>query len=226
MKSTIIQEIGQSEILLPSLIANGLAANDRLKARLSVLQAALQHVRHPAAGFDLVDECRRAGIDPVAMEGLVKRANPIGDTQIAAPGLADLLAAIWDDMNDMIRAIEAGDASAGQSARERLADVRQRAAAGETDTIEVSKIALLTRVTDRAEDSLHRLIMDLHKSLNRLSALHAEEILAGAHVYGLLPEDRSAIEAFMRGVDSTRQLKFDHPGLATTATRIGSQLTI
>jgi len=68
--------------------------------------------------------------------------------------------------------------------------------------------------------------MDLHKALNRLSAAHAEEVLAGAHVYGLLPEDRPAVEAFMRGVESTRKLKFDHPGLATTATRSGARLTI
>ncbi len=35
-----------------------------------------------------------------------------------------------------------------------------------------------------------------------------------------------AVEAFTRGVESTRKLKFDHPGLATTATRSGQRLTI
>ena len=42
----------------------------------------------------------------------------------------------------------------------------------------------------------------------------------------LLPEDRPAIEAFMRGVEATEKLKFGHPGLATTATRTGGRLTI
>jgi hypothetical protein len=46
--------------------------------------------------------------------------------------------------------------------------------------------------------------MDLHKGLNRLAAEQAEEVLAGAHVYGLLPQDRPAVEAFMRGLQSTR----------------------
>ena len=68
--------------------------------------------------------------------------------------------------------------------------------------------------------------MDLHKDLNSLAAAHAEEVLAGAHVYALLLEDRPAIEAFMRGVEATRKLKFSHPGLATTATRAGARLTI
>jgi hypothetical protein len=68
-------------------------------------------------------------------------------------------------------------------------------------------------------DSLHRLVMDLHKMLNELAARCAETTIAGAHVYGLLPEDCPAVEAFMRGVNSTSKLKFDHPGLATTAAR-------
>ena len=44
--------------------------------------------------------------------------------------------------------------------------------------------------------------------------------------HALLPEDRPAVEAFMRGVDATKKLKFGHPGLATTATRAGGRLTI
>jgi uncharacterized protein Yka (UPF0111/DUF47 family) len=68
--------------------------------------------------------------------------------------------------------------------------------------------------------------MDLHKALNRLAAAHAEEVLAGAHVSALLPEDRPAVEAFMRGVQATEKLKFGHPGLGTTATRAGGRLTI
>jgi hypothetical protein len=68
--------------------------------------------------------------------------------------------------------------------------------------------------------------MDLHKSLNGLAVEHAEEVLAGARAYGLRPQDRPAVEAFMRGVEATRRLKFDHPGLATTAMRSGSRLTI
>jgi uncharacterized protein Yka (UPF0111/DUF47 family) len=68
--------------------------------------------------------------------------------------------------------------------------------------------------------------MDLHKALNGLATSHAEEVIAGAHVYALQPQDRPAVEAFMRGVEATRKLKFNHPGLATTATRAGARLTI
>ena len=89
MKSEIIEQLGQFDLLLPSLIAEGLAANDRLKARLSVLQAAAQHAREPlGARFDLAGECRAAGIDTMAMEPLVNRATLSAGERLSAPGLA------------------------------------------------------------------------------------------------------------------------------------------
>ena len=227
MKSEIIEQLGQTDILLPSLIAEGLAANDRVKARLSVLQAAGRHARDPgSARFDLTDECRAAGIDPMAMESLVNRARLLAGELVTAPGLGSLGSAIWDDVATMIRAVKAGDKVAGEAARERLSAIRAANEPGPSDTIALAQIAGLTGISDGGECGLHRLVMDLHRSLNGLAAAHAEEVLAGAHVYGLLPEDRPAIEAFMRGVESTRRLKFDHPGLATTATRSGARLTI
>jgi hypothetical protein len=47
MKSRIVEQLGQAEILLPGLVAEGLRANDRAKVRLSVLQAAAEHARDP-----------------------------------------------------------------------------------------------------------------------------------------------------------------------------------
>jgi hypothetical protein len=38
MKSRIIEQLGKTDILVPSLIAEGLAANDRVKARMSALR--------------------------------------------------------------------------------------------------------------------------------------------------------------------------------------------
>ena len=76
MKSEIIEQLGQIDLLLPSLIAEGLAANDRVKLRLSILQAAARRARDPKnARFDMARECRDAGLDQVAMETLVNRAT-------------------------------------------------------------------------------------------------------------------------------------------------------
>jgi hypothetical protein len=79
---------------------------------------------------------------------------------------------------------------------------------------------------DGHPDSLHRLVMDLHKRLNAMQADISEEKLDGAAVYGLSETDRPFVLAFMAGVNRTAKLKFNHPGLATTATRSGSRLVI
>ena len=70
------------------------------------------------------------------------------------------------------------------------------------------------------------LVMDLHKEINRLQALIAEEEIAGARAYGITAADRPLIKAFMTGVQQTAPMKFDHPGLATTAARSGDTLLI
>ncbi len=229
MKSEIIAELGQTDLLLPSLIAEGLAANDRIKVRLSILQAAAQHAREAGgARFDLSGECRAAGLDEVELETLVNRAAMAAGARVAAPGLGALGAAIWDDAAKMIRAVKAGDPAQADRAAGRLAAIQAASSLGASDDVALAEIARLTSLSagDGDGDSLHRLVMDLHKALNRLAAAHAEEVLAGAHVYALLPEDRPAVEAFMRGVAATEKLKFSHPGLATTATRSDGRLTI
>jgi len=226
MKSGIIEKLGQGDILLPALIVEGLIANDRVKARLSVLQAAARHAHQPQTyRFDLEAECRAAALDSGAMEALVNGATAAGE-RLTAPGADALVTTIWDDVATMTRAVKAGDGAFADAALERMSTLRGAIPAGAPNTIEFAQVASLTAMADTGGDSLHRLVMDLHKALNRLSADHAEEVIAGAHAYGLLPEDRSAVEAFMRGVDATRKLKFHHPGLATTAARAAARLTI
>jgi hypothetical protein len=72
MKSEIIKELGQADILLPSLVADGLAANDRIKVRMSVLQAASQHAQAPGqAPGDLAAESHAAGLAPAEIASLI-----------------------------------------------------------------------------------------------------------------------------------------------------------
>jgi hypothetical protein len=66
MKSQIIEQLGQTDIRLPSLIGEGPAANDRVKTHLSVLQAAARHARDPRGSrFNLAEECQAAGVDVI-----------------------------------------------------------------------------------------------------------------------------------------------------------------
>ena len=77
-----------------------------------------------------------------------------------------------------------------------------------------------------AGDSLHLVVMDAHRAINKLQAATALETLAGAHVHGLSPPSRRLVAAFMEGLNRTAPLKFNHPGLGTTATEHAGRLLI
>ena len=85
-------------------------------------------------------------------------------------------------------------------------------------------IAAMTSGRPVSGDGLHLLIMDLHKEINRLQSEISSEEVEGAKAYGITEADRSLFAAFMRGVKRTTSLKFDHPGLGTTAARSGGTL--
>jgi uncharacterized protein Yka (UPF0111/DUF47 family) len=227
MKSRIIEHLGANDILLPSLVAAGLAANDRVKVHLSALQAAADHARNPrAAAPDLTPESRAAGLDPAPIRQLVSGARTSDDGRITAPHLAELGCDIMAEMEAMLHAVAAGAPDEGRRAEERFSATRARERLSSLSDIGLQDVSDLAAVHPGGGDSLHRLIMDLHKALNRLAAGTAEETIAGAHAYGLTTDDRRAVEAFMRGLNSTAHLKFDHPGLDTTAVSSAGRLTI
>ncbi|MEW6644847.1 MAG: hypothetical protein AB1586_30385 [Pseudomonadota bacterium] len=227
MKSQIIEQLGEAGMLLPVVVADALAANDRIKVRLSALQAAAYHARQPDdAVTDLTAECRAAGIVPTTIMSLVEGSHSTGDGRIAAPNLARLMKDIVEDALAMIHAVTIGDAPEGAIMAARLETIRANGVLDAVNEMGIARIAKLTGVTEDGADSLHRLVMDLHKVLNRLAAGCAEEVVSGAHAFGLCPEDRAPITSFMRGLDRTRALKFNHPGLDTMATRSAGRLLI
>ena len=94
------------------------------------------------------------------------------------------------------------------------------------DVISGRVIADITLGDPDGPDSLHLLLMDMHKSLNNLQKLISTENIAGAMTYNLQEQDKCLIQAFMSGVNRTSPLKFDHPGLGTTATRTNGRLVL
>ncbi len=226
MKTQIIRELGEGGILLPALVAEGLAANDRIKVRMSALQAAAQHAQHPEnPPTDLAAECRTSGLAASSLTSLIGGAHRLGEARFAAPCLAELIKDIGEDAGVMVRAVGAGQPAEGEAASARLATIRNAGLLEPEDEIAFTRVTQLTGAQE-GRDSLHRLVMDLHKALNRLAAACAEDIVAGAHVFGLQAEDRSAVEGFMRGLNETRGLKFNHPGLDTMAMRANGRLLI
>jgi uncharacterized protein Yka (UPF0111/DUF47 family) len=220
-KLEAVASLGQTELLRPARVRAALAANDRLKLYLSVLQAAHDRAtRSDAPALDLSREFAAAGVDAPWLAQLPANAYREGKV-LHVPELARLVTLFGEDLRIMARPLEDDpdfDGRAGYWCAW-LDELAPDALTGE-------QLHALTSAKRTKDDSLHLLVMDLHKALNRLAAELSSETLDGAHVWQVTDADRPRIAAFMRGVNATRALKLDHPGLDTAATRDGARLLL
>ena len=232
-KAGILEQIGERSLLLPEHINQGLAANDRLKYFLTLLQTAYAYAASPGGQVpDLRNEREAAGISDEALDTVVGNSRMLSPTVVHIPGAAAILERIFADVRQMLEPVAAAAAMHGELAERaaiytrRLDEQAARAPTGTDDQITASVIETLTRLTSNGHDTIHRIVMDLHWELTRLQASVCVELLDGAHIYGLRDADRQLVRAFMRGIHETAPLKFDHAGLETTATRDGDHLAI
>lgn len=237
-KSDAVAAMGPSKLLLPAWIKAALAANDRLKLYLTVLQAAAAHADHPEGEpLDLGPETAVVSAEGRWLRDLPAACSRV-DGALLVPDLRRLAQQLAEDLGVMARPLlEVPPKDEDPSARvghwlDWLATIGSKTAGGETLTGE--QLRCLTegkRGHDRDRpnfegDSFHLLVMDLHKQLNRLAGSLSNEEIGGAHVWQLQPADRPRVEAFMQGLNRTAPLKFDHPGLETAATRDGKRLLL
>jgi hypothetical protein len=94
------------------------------------------------------------------------------------------------------------------------------------DVISDLLIDIIVSGEPKNRDSFHLIVMGIHKELNKLQSLIYQESIDGARVYAITENDKALIQAFMRGINKTKKLKFEHPGLDTTVTRSGDILLI
>jgi hypothetical protein len=227
VKTEIIERLGEEAVLLPALIGEALAANDRIKLRLSLLQEAAMQAQSPArAPRSFAAECAAAGLDAAGLDGLVAGARALGASRLLLPGGAALMAAIGKDLVAMAAPVKATADEAGSDLVARSEAVAQSLPAAQGDEIAFAEIDALASAKRGEHDTLHLVVMDLHKALNRLAAETALETLDGARVHRLDARDRERVTAFMRGLNRTAPLAFGHPGLGTTAVRAKDRLTI
>ena len=228
-KLTLIEQLGETGLLLPELVNRGLAANDRIKYYLTLLQAAKAHADQPeAARSDLRPEREASGVDDATLDETVAASRYERPEAVWIPNAQKLQAELLAGVRAMLQPVLASDAAMNpaRSYVERLEAIEASLAPCPGDVMPAAQIDALTHAAAEGPDSVHRLVMELHRELNHLQSTIARESIDGASVYGLADEDRPLVQAFMRGVNATAHLKFDHPGLATTATRSGPRLSI
>ncbi len=223
MKAQILAAIGETGLQPAAALNAALAANDRVKYAFSLLQMAIDHAQHlkqPAAS--LRPERIRCGIDDPDLDSVIAGARMVRKS-CHVPGVARIFARIADDMRLMAAPVLATRPDGFAPRLDKLLGSMPGAA---DDLIDPGTTAAMMQAGHDHGDSLHRLVMDLHKQLNTMQAEMAEETIDGAAAYNLARTDRPLVAAFMAGLNRTARLKFNHPGLSTTATRAGGRLVI
>lgn len=226
MKAQILSVIGETDLNRSAQIQAALAANERVKYYLSLLQLAMTRADHQERGVDsLRRERMSSGIADRALDELLSHTQR-ENGHYRMPGAGAVMEQIFQDLRIVAEPVLAETNVLKTAFADRLERLIAKLPKATDDVMDGGTIAEITRAGAGDEDSLHHLLMDLHKALNTMQATLCEEHLEGASVYHIEEADRPLIAAFMDGLNRTAPLKFNHPGLGTTATRSGKQLII
>ena len=224
-KTRILDSLNEQALLLPSLVNRALAANDRVKYRFALLQGAQAHAERPdAVTSSLRSERLAAGVQDSALDQVVGDAVRVGQGRYHVPESARIVRDAFSDVAEMLDPLRAAETPESTLFAQRLQAFAVPDAS--SDELAADEIHAITSGNREAGDSLHILVMDMHRALNALQAKLASESIDGCRAYGIRDTDRALIAAFMAGIGRTAPLKFDHPGLATTATRVGEKLVL
>ncbi|WP_374088935.1 hypothetical protein [Methylomicrobium lacus] len=228
LKSCIVETLGEKSLLLPHYLGEALKANARAKYLFALLQAAKAHAEHPhRLPADLRGERQAAQINDATLDGVVAGSRRLEKGLYKVPQSVRIHADLFAAVAEMIRPLRVKDENNKASTfDDRLSSLDLSLAAPKEDLVSSEYITGMTAARPGQSDTLHQLVMDLHKALNRLQSDISVGNIDGAAVYGLGDGDEPRVAAFMRGLNTTAPLKFDHPGLGTTATRRGQTLVI
>jgi len=222
VKQAVISELGERELLTPELIARSLDANDRVKYYFALLQTALDNADTPRVPIiDLKAERIASRLDGDWLDDVVAGTRKAQTGFYRVPHGPELLRRIKAEIEAMLKCLPEPEREVLQARADKLELPEPQHGA-----ISGRLISAMTSGDRKAGDSLHLVVMDAHKAINRLQAATAQESVAGAKAHGLSAAGRVRVEAFMRGLKRTAPLKFDHPGLGTTATEHEGRLLI
>jgi uncharacterized protein Yka (UPF0111/DUF47 family) len=224
-KTRILDSLNEQALLLPSLVNRALTANDRVKYRFTLLQAAQAHADRPdAVTSSLRAERLAAGVADGDLDRVVGESERLGAGRYRVPKSAGVVREAFSDVTEMLEPLRVAEIPESPSFIQRLEAFAVPECAG--DELAAEQIQGITSGDREAGDSLHLLVMDMHRALNALQGSLASETIGGCRAYGIRDADRALIAAFMEGINRTAPLKFDHPGLSATATRVGDKLVL
>ncbi len=228
LKTEIVSELGESPLLLPAYVEQALQANNRIKYFFTLLQEARRYADHPETGAtDLRAERAAADIPDTGLDAVIPHSQRTATNNYYIPHISQLHDQIVSALREMLAPVGIGEGKKTVVEYEqRLSALLEQTPDFSGDEVSGDYIESVTHGRRGKSDSMHLLVMDLHKLINKLQAGLAQENIDGAKAYAIGESERFLIRTFMQGLNSTAPLKFDHPGLDTTATCSGNKLII
>src|SRR5579872_1502753 len=118
-KQRIIEALGERRLLLPGLVAEALAANDRVKYRLTLLQSA-RAAADGAPAPSLHEERIASGVEDAALDRVVGASERGADGGYRIPGAAALAQSALGDVRAMLAPLEAAEIGAASTLAARV----------------------------------------------------------------------------------------------------------
>ncbi len=145
-----------------------LAANDRAKYFFALLQTARRRADAPSRPApDLRAERVASGVADAACDEVIAATERRDDGTYAIPGADRIVHALLDDVNTMLAPFR--DAEGGEALRGRFASLAAPLAHFQGNVIAGDAIDRMTSGDRDDADSVHLLVMDVHKALNRVA---------------------------------------------------------
>ncbi|MGB7932068.1 MAG: hypothetical protein WCH04_07560, partial [Gammaproteobacteria bacterium] len=204
-KTRILDSLNEHTLLLPSLVNMALAANDRVKYRFTLLQTAQSHAERPEApSTSLHSERMAAGVQNSNLDRVVGDSLKVDGGRYRIPKSHAIIQEALSDVAEMLEPLRTAEIpeSGGFAQRLKAFAIPE----SHNDELAGEAIRAITSGDRTGGDSLHLLVMDMHRALNALQASLAGETIDGCHAYGIHDADRSLIAAFMAGVNRTAPL--------------------
>ncbi|TXG80068.1 MAG: hypothetical protein E6R14_09905, partial [Thermomicrobiales bacterium] len=183
-KIRIIDALGEPKLLLPALVNEALAANDRAKYFFTLLQMGQARADDPLhSAPDLAVERLATGIEDDELDSVVAQCARAEAGNYRMPHAASVTSRLRGELATMLEPLRAaGDAAAPEFVA-RLDALQQAPWYIDDDLISGPQIEHLVSGNRQGGDSAHLLVMDLHKALNSLQSRIASEDIDGAAAY-------------------------------------------
>jgi hypothetical protein len=102
-KSDVLEQLGDTALILPELINRALAANDRVKYYLTLLQSARDHAAHAnAAPLSLRVEREASGVDDASLDAVVAGSTREDEHRLRIPHAGMIHERIVDGIRQML----------------------------------------------------------------------------------------------------------------------------